>query len=267
MPQLSDRANLNRATSIRSNATVSNSVSGARPINLFRFDLGNAGPLNLKFRSSGAAAQLRVLRDRNNNGRLDAGEVVASSRLKANGQATMAKLEAGTYFIQVAAQSRKTTQYRLQLVPTQLETQPGNPSGGATSGANDFKLRVVQLTNEYRQSQKLAPLKLNSELAIAAQRHSEEMVSLDFFDHSSPDGRKPENRTAAAGYKGRYTGENIAAGSSTPEDVVRGWINSPGHRENILNPNAREIGIGYIYSASDSGRETWRYYWTQIFGG
>ncbi|UBF24763.1 CAP domain-containing protein [Kovacikia minuta CCNUW1] len=62
------------------------------------------------------------------------------------------------------------------------------------------------------------------------------------------------------------TGENIAAGYSTPEQVVQGWINSPGHRANLLNPSYTELGIGYYYLANDTGSVNYKSYWTQDFG-
>jgi uncharacterized protein YkwD len=266
MSPSSDRSNLSQAKRINSNATLNDRVNGSRPVDLFQFDLRDRSQLKLNLRSSGSTAQLKLIRDRNNNGRLDAGEVVKSARLRSSAtdrSMNISALDAGTYFIQVTTQNPSTTKYRLQLMPTKLDTVADNPS---SPGSNDFRLRVLQLTNEYRQSQKLAPLTLNDQLAIAAQRHSEDMLNLDFFEHDSLDGKTPEQRTTLANYRGRYTGENIAAGYQTPETVVEGWINSPGHRENLLNPDSREMGLGYVFSANDPGRQTWRHYWTQVFG-
>ena len=69
-----------------------------------------------------------------------------------------------------------------------------------------------------------------------------------------------------AGYQWSGAGENIAAGYASPEDVMDGWMNSQGHRANILNCAFRDIGVGYVYLANDTGQVNYRHYWTQDFG-
>jgi uncharacterized protein YkwD len=81
-------------------------------------------------------------------------------------------------------------------------------------------------------------------------------VDRDYFSHTSPDGQGPGDRAAAAGYP-RWSGENIAAGYPTPAAVVEGWMNSAGHRANILNCQSKATGVGY-----DARRNMW----TQMFG-
>lgn len=130
----------------------------------------------------------------------------------------------------------------------------------------DFINRVIELTNIERSQAGLPPLTYNPQLTTAAQKHSENMAFQDFFEHTGLDGSQPKDRAINAGYGSPYVGENIGAGSTTPEQVVEGWMNSPGHRANILKPEYKEIGVGYYYLANDTGRVNYNYYWTQVFG-
>jgi uncharacterized protein YkwD len=141
--------------------------------------------------------------------------------------------------------------------------------------------QVLDLVNaERRRANASCPLlTLNTALTNAAQGHSQSMATANFFDHTSPSGDDPFERARAAGYRGSIA-ENIAAGHSTAAGVMRDWMNSSGHRTNILNCNYREIGIGYYYQADDQGDVDlgdntqgnpvyggpFYYYWTQVFG-
>jgi nucleoid-associated protein YgaU len=126
--------------------------------------------------------------------------------------------------------------------------------------------RVVELTNIERGKAGLAPIKFSSQLAVAAQEHSEDMAEEDFFSHDNPeDGSGAANRVSATGYRWSWVAENIYAGGDTPEEAVQGWMNSSGHRANILNPTAREIGVGYYFLAEDRGNVNYKHYWTQVF--
>ena len=129
-----------------------------------------------------------------------------------------------------------------------------------------FIEQVVKLTNNERAKAGLPPLKLNNKLVNAAQDHSSDMAQDDFFSHTGADGSSIGDRVKGSGYQYSRTGENIAAGQPTPEAVVRGWMNSPGHRANILNPNYTEIGVGYEYLENDTGSVNYNHYWTQVFG-
>lgn len=103
------------------------------------------------------------------------------------------------------------------------------------------------------------PLEMNTELRCAARLHSMDMAERDFFDHQNPDGESPAERIAETGYMDsptdRMTGENIAYGSQTAEQVVQGWMDSDGHCANIMHPQYEEIGVGKYDD-----------YWTQKFG-
>lgn len=120
---------------------------------------------------------------------------------------------------------------------------------------------VLALTNAERAAAALPPLTADRRLAVAAQAHSADMVGRDFYAHTTPEGREPWDRARSAGAPHRAIGENIACGQRTPAEVVRGWMNSPGHRANILTPGFTHLGVGY----ATGGRAGT--YWTQVFGG
>lgn len=119
---------------------------------------------------------------------------------------------------------------------------------------------VVELTNAERARARLRALAVDPLLAAAAQAHSSDMVARAFYSHTSPDGSQPWDRAAAAGSRRRTIGENIACGQRSAAEVVEGWMNSPGHRANILKPDFTHIGIGFA-----GGGQTGTY-WTQLFG-
>ncbi|MGC9500200.1 CAP domain-containing protein [Streptomyces sp. WG7] len=139
---------------------------------------------------------------------------------------------------------------------TALWALPFTPDGLARTTAE-----VVGLTNRERAGAGLPALAVDARLAHAAQAHSADMVARDFYSHTDPDGGKPWDRAAAAGATRRTVGENIACGQRSPADVVEGWMNSPGHRANILKPDFTHIGIG-LAGGGRAGT-----YWTQVFGG
>ncbi|EXU65122.1 stress protein [Streptomyces sp. PRh5] len=119
---------------------------------------------------------------------------------------------------------------------------------------------VIALTNAERAAARLAPLAPDPRLTAAAQAHSDDMVARDFYSHTGPEGHQPWDRARAAGATHRGIGENIACGQRSPEEVVRGWMNSRGHRANILKPDFTHIGVGHA-TGSRAGT-----YWTQVFG-
>ena len=106
------------------------------------------------------------------------------------------------------------------------------------------------------------PLAWNATLATAAEAHSRAMANNNFFDHKDREGRTPGDRAELAGYAAQQIGENIAAGQDTVAKVVDGWLASPGHCANLMNPQFRELGAAYaVDPKSDSG-----IYWTAMFG-
>jgi uncharacterized protein YkwD len=129
-----------------------------------------------------------------------------------------------------------------------------------------FEAEVLALTNQFRQSNGVGTLAANANLSQAAETHSQNMADLDFFSHNGQDGSSSSDRAIAAGYDSSFVGENISAGYSTPASVVQGWIDSPGHRANLLNASYTKLGVGYVFLAEDTGSENWNHYWTQVFG-
>lgn len=110
------------------------------------------------------------------------------------------------------------------------------------------------------------PMKMDPALRCSSRLFSKDMAVRGFFDHTSPDGTEPKDRIAAAKYTGTYPiGENIAVGYSSAAEVMHGWMNSPGHCRNIMNPQFLELGVGYYYHDPDAQR--YKHYWTQNFGG
>lgn len=149
-----------------------------------------------------------------------------------------------------AVDSRSGTTYW-----TALWASPFSEAGLARTAAE-----VVALTNTERASAGLPPLADDRLLCAAAQGHSADMVARDFYAHISPEGSRPWDRAAAAGCAHRGIGENIACGQRSPAEVVQGWMDSPGHRANILDPGFTHIGVGF----AGGGRAGT--YWTQLFG-
>lgn len=127
---------------------------------------------------------------------------------------------------------------------------------------SQFALQVIDLANQERQNAGCAPLTVDNRLMAAAQAHSEDMALNDFFSHTSLDGTEFWERILAQGYNFSIAGENIAAGYPTPQDVMDGWMNSQGHRDNILNCGYQDIGVGYYYLANDTGSVNYYHYWT-----
>lgn len=106
------------------------------------------------------------------------------------------------------------------------------------------------------------PLSWNTTLASTAESHSRAMANGNFFDHRDPDGRTPGDRAELAGYSGQRIGENIAAGLDEADKVVLGWLASPGHCANLMNPQFSELGAAYaVDPKSNAG-----IYWTALFG-
>ncbi|MFC4507827.1 MULTISPECIES: CAP domain-containing protein [Streptomyces] len=131
---------------------------------------------------------------------------------------------------------------------------PSASDGSADSGPTD---RVLVLVNAEREKAGCAPLTENAKLTKAAQDHSQDMADHENMSHTGSDGSSMSDRLSRVGYKFRSAGENVAAGYNTPESVMDGWMNSSGHRANILNCGFKEIGIGLAQPG---------YYWTQDFG-
>lgn len=124
----------------------------------------------------------------------------------------------------------------------------------SASPQKEFIEQICVLTNQARTSRKLRPLTLSASLSQVAQLHAEDMSKRGYFSHTSLNGDSPFDRIGRAQIKFRSAAENIARGHTTPSKTIRGWMNSPGHRRNILGPSYGKIGIGYYDN-----------HWVQVF--
>jgi len=137
-----------------------------------------------------------------------------------------------------------------------------------SSGA--IRERVIELVNAARRrgrtcgAERFAaapPLNESRKLDDAAAAHARDMLRRKYFDHRGSDDSQPKDRVLRAGYRSRLTGENIALGPESAEEVVAGWLDSPGHCANIMEPRFQDIGVGLA-----SGKKRGQVYWVQNFG-
>jgi uncharacterized protein YkwD len=133
-------------------------------------------------------------------------------------------------------------------------TQTPTPGAAET----DFLQELLELVNDERAAVGAAPVTLSPQLTEAAQRHAEDMANNTFLSHFGSDGSTMQTRIEAADYNWSAIGENIAMGQTSPEAVMESWMDSSGHRQNILNPNYSELGLGYAEAANGP-------YWVQVF--
>jgi uncharacterized YkwD family protein len=139
-------------------------------------------------------------------------------------------------------------------------TQPTQTSEGtsAPSQVSAYEQQVVDLTNQERAKQGLPALKLDTELSKVAKEKSVDMKNNGYFSHTSPNYGSPFDMMKQFGISYRAAGENIAMGQRSPEEVVNAWMNSEGHRKNILSSSFTHIGVGHVADGN---------YWTQMFIG
>ena len=140
------------------------------------------------------------------------------------------------------------------VTPTKTET-----AAPASANLGNYEQQVVDLVNKERAAAGLPALKVNTKLAGVAEKKAEDLRDKNYFDHQSPTYGSPFDMMKQFGISYTAAGENIAKGQRTPDEVMNGWMNSPGHRANILNANFTEIGVGYV---TDSNGTT---YWVQHF--
>lgn len=142
--------------------------------------------------------------------------------------------------------------------PPKPDTGPVPPTGQC--GMNTFEEQVFQLVNQQRQNQGLAAYACDAKAVLVARNYSKLMCDTGHFSHYGPDGSTPWSRLKAGGVSFQTAGENIAAGQSTPQSVMNSWMNSSGHRANILSGSFAYIGVGY-----DNCGKGYKHYWTQVF--
>lgn len=124
------------------------------------------------------------------------------------------------------------------------------------SAVLSFEQEVIRLVNKARAENGLNPLEYDWELSRVARYKSRDMKENGYFSHTSPVYGSPFQMMKSFGISYKSAGENIARGQSTPEEVMNSWMNSSGHRANILNASFKKIGVGYVAEGK---------YWTQMF--
>lgn len=260
-----------REIAISSNlTTVRDAVGSGDTADIYRLSIGQEQTnLRVELNGLGANIDLQLLGSD--------GTVLATS-LNSENSSEVIEIQAlgtGTYYLQIypshpEAVSNYNLSFFTTLVADNFQSNQTIPvtteSPSPSSQLHAFIQQVLNLTNAERTKAGLSPLKLNSQLTQAAQLHSEDMANSDYFSHQGYNGSSVGDRIYASGYKYTYAAENIAAGQTTPEEVVQAWMNSPGHRKNIMSSKYEEIGIGYYYLAHDTGDVNYNYYWTQNFG-
>lgn len=157
----------------------------------------------------------------------------------------------------------------LALLTSQQVIAQAQPNSGQPT---DRERQILDLTNQARAQARTCgkeqfgaapPLTWNAQLGQAAEQYAARMAKQNFFAHQSPSGSTPWDRIKAAGYRDfKMAGENLAAGTRTPQETVQGWLNSPHHCANLMQPGFRELGVGYAEN-SDSKYHS---YWVQEFG-
>ena len=159
-----------------------------------------------------------------------------------------------------------TPQQKPESTPSTPSTTPqqkpeSTPEQKPSTDFSSYQQQVLDLVNVERTKRGISALTLDSNLSSVATKKSQDMVNKNYFDHTSPTYGSPFDMMKQFGISYRTAGENIAKGQKTPQEVVTAWMNSEGHRKNILNPNFTNLGVGI---AKDSKGTT---YWTQMFIG
>jgi len=140
-------------------------------------------------------------------------------------------------------------------------SKPFKPSESSMA----MEKRVFELTNAERAKHRLPPLIWHDVLSSAARAHSDDMLRNNMTGHSGSDGSSAKQRIERQGIKNANSwSENVAYGSSTPEAVVQAWMNSPGHKANILSNNSSHLGVGLVLRPAGSNA-AYSHYWTQNF--
>ncbi|TFB13396.1 hypothetical protein E3U55_16105 [Filobacillus milosensis] len=146
------------------------------------------------------------------------------------------------------------------VIPTYQESVTEQNDKRDDNQVHSFERRVHELVNEERAKEGLEPLEFSVDVSHVARAKSQDMAKNNYFSHESPTYGSPFEMMTEFGVHYWSAGENIAMGQRTPEQVMDGWMNSDGHRANILQEKFTHIGVGLV---QDNGT----YYWTQMFIG
>jgi uncharacterized protein YkwD len=161
----------------------------------------------------------------------------------------------------------------VDAAPARMPDAPGCPRSGELPRPADIEVTraaILCLLNAERAKHSLQPLQRNAVLELASQRHSDDMATRKYFAHDTPEGADPQARMTAAGYRLPWTGENLYTGTGTkgtPVAALKGWMKSPGHRENILRAQFLEVGVGVAYEFPKRGDTRPAGVYTTNFGG
>ncbi|PAE22650.1 hypothetical protein CHH80_01335 [Bacillus sp. 7504-2] len=167
---------------------------------------------------------------------------------------------------QQPAQQQPSQQQPSQQQPAQqrpAQQQPEQPkqqeqAQGETGNISEYAQQVIDLTNQERAKSGLPALKADAKISSVALKKSQDMQANNYFSHTSPTYGSPFDMMRDFGVTYKSAGENIAQGQRTPQEVVQAWMNSEGHRANILNSSFTHIGVGYEQNGN---------HWTQMFVG
>jgi uncharacterized YkwD family protein len=165
------------------------------------------------------------------------------------------------YTVKQPVRTQSAAPVKKQPVQTSAPVQKPVTAPAATqttSVLSAYEQKVVDLTNQERAKNGLPALKVDTTLSKMAHEKSRDMSANNYFSHTSPTYGSPFDMMKKYGISYSYAGENIAMGQQTPQEVVKAWMNSAGHRANILNANYNYIGVGYVSQGN---------YWTQEFIG
>ena len=169
-----------------------------------------------------------------------------------DGQYCVVVKEAGNFYVAATFQnSDGTTSNKIYLIHA-----VGNSITKLFQ--QNYEEKILQLVNAERKKKNLQPLTLSKELSDAAKIRAEEQIQ--YWSHTRPDGREFKTAIQKGIYK--LLGENLNRGADSPEQVGEAWMKSPAHRENILYPGYREMGIAVYFDA----RTDHKFYWAQWFG-
>ena len=173
-----------------------------------------------------------------------------------NGEVRVRFLSPGDVYVRaIFFRSDNSTEEELYLFHV-----TGDSKGDTAVDRNTFAQKILELVNIERANYNLKPLKLADDLCQWADIRAKECV--ERFEHIRPNGDNGENIISAQRYKIR--GENLSRGSSSPEQVMIEWMNSPSHRDNILFADYTHLGVGYYYE--EDFLKPYRHYWVQLFG-
>lgn len=151
---------------------------------------------------------------------------------------------------------RRLMELNPNVVPTNMHVGEIIRLKPTATSPSSFEEQVVQLVNQERAKAGLKPLTHRADIKNVAYKKAQDMINSNYFSHTSPNYGSPFQMLKTFGVSYRTAGENIAKGQKTPQEVMNAWMNSPGHRANILKPEYDSIGVGFYHSA-----------WVQMFVG